>query len=211
MICRKLIVLLILLTSLTQLSAQQEFDIAEIDIDPNDLVPGYLVRKSGETLRLPLCYHRPSQRLYINTANGLTYLTASDAEGFEYTDPDTDERKRFVSIKFQRSWPSYERMTFFQVIAEFSNCAVLAADRPPQITDRDPSPENFMAGITQGRRYHILLPDGRIVPYEQEQMDVYYRLILESSYQDVMAYADMNHLNPRTFGDMLTILNYALN
>ncbi len=160
-----------------------------------------------------LYFSRPEQRLYVKTDREIVKYSASEVASFLITtDRGTvnEKDKLYISWKFRRDWPSYERMTFFEVLGDFNRCALVAADRAPKVTDAYPdSAELFVARISQGIRHLIIMPSGKVVPYERETIDHYLGIILGDDYSDVMRFAFENGLRSTRLEDLISILRFA--
>ncbi|MCA6073737.1 hypothetical protein [Fulvivirga sedimenti] len=184
------------------------------EIPPNAVFVSGVVKLNDATPKpAMLFFSRTEQRLYVLKEDKVSKYSASEVASFLLqTDRGTvhEQEKLFISWKFKRDWPSYEKMTFFEVLGDFHRCALVAADRYPRVTDAYPdSSEVFVAQITQGISYYIILPGGKVVPYERNTIDHYLEIILESDYSDVMRYAFENGLRSTRLEDLITILRFA--
>ena len=160
-----------------------------------------------------LHFDRHKQRLLILVENDVIEYSASAVSTFHYmfqSGTPYAEEVQYITWKYQREWPEYERMTFFQVLADYYNCAIVSSDRKPQVIDQYPdSSEVFMARIAQGKNFHLILPDGSVVEYNRQTVDENLHLILEDDYAEVMLYAHEHGLQPTRFVDLFSILDYA--
>ena len=158
-------------------------------------------------------FDRQNQRLLVLIENDISEYAASEVVTFHYmfqSGTPYAEEIQYITWKHQREWPDYERMTFFRVLADYYNCAIVSSDRKPQVIDQYPdSAEVFKARIAQGKNFHLILPNGEVVKYERQTIDDYLHVILEDDYPEVMLYAHEHGLQPTRFVDLFSILDYA--
>jgi hypothetical protein len=160
-----------------------------------------------------LHFDRTKQTLLVLDGSEQQEFNASNIASFSYQfqfGTPYAEEVRYITWKYQREWPSYAQMSFFRILADYTNCAIVSSDRQPEILDQYPdSAEVFTAKIAQGITYHIILPDGNIVRYKRETIDDHLKIILEKDYAEVMMYAHRQGLRPTRFVDLFSILDYA--
>ena len=186
-----------------------------IPADSNGLrfYPGAYKLNDSAARNAFIYFDRPYQRLYVRENDAIIMYTASDIASFRYsTNPEFPEESSIliVSWRFNRDWPSYEVMTFFEVIQEFRNCALVTSDRRPVVVDQYPdSLHVFKARQVQGKNYHLILADGSVVPYERNSIDENLHIILDDRYDEVMRYAYEHGLRPTRLYDLIAMLRFA--
>lgn len=207
-------ILIILFSISGLLSAQENRFPIEME-NGQTFYPGAYTLDDEEHQRGYIHFDRKKQLLLIMSESDILAYNASDVDEFHYTFQSGTpyaEEIRYITWRFRSDWPSYEHMTFFQVLGDYTNCAIVSADRKPKVVDLYPdSTELFYARVSQGKSFHIILPDGSVVPYDRETVDENLQKILKDDYAEVMLYAHNHGLQATRFIDLFAILDYAEN